>query len=178
MVALDRQLPIRLVPADEVDRAAAVALINAAFRRYNILHVDRTSPEQFAAELGDTGELLVFERGTRLVASALIRSARELYPDPAANPFSVSVHDALYFGLAAVDPLEMNSGFGRRLTAEAERLAAERGFALVALSTVREFGLVDYYARRGYIMTAFEDHPAGHWGIVVPHRVAYMVKTP
>lgn len=178
MAALDRQLPIRLVPADDVDEAAVVALINTAFRRYSILHVDRTSPAEFAAELGATGELLVFERGSRLVACALIRPAKELYPDPAANPFGVSVADALYFGLAAVDPIEMNSGFGRRLTAEAERIAAERGFELVALSTVREFGLVDYYARRGYIMTAFEDHPAGHWGIVVPHRVAYMVKTP
>jgi predicted N-acetyltransferase YhbS len=167
---------LSLVPFAAIDTVAVAALVNAAFRRYAILESDRTSPEGLADEAGDDAEWLLAHRAGRLVGSAMIRPAAGVFaehPNPAALG---DVSTALYFGLAAVEPLEMSSGIGRRLVAEAERIAAERGYRSVILGTLREFGLVDYYARFGYVVVAVHDFEAGHWDIVVPHRLCEMVK--
>lgn len=165
-----------LVPASGIDATETAALVNLAFSRYEILKGPRTDAAELAGEAGDTGEFLQRrdERG-ELIATALIRPASEFfaaYPAPA----NLAVATAFYFGLAAVHPREMNSGFGGQVLAESERIALERGFRTVVLGTVREFGLVEYYSRRGYIVIGHQDHEAGHWSIAVPHRTVEMVK--
>jgi GNAT superfamily N-acetyltransferase len=84
---------------------------------------------------------------------------------------------ASYFGLAGVEPQAMNRGLGRLLVGHAETMARADGFPRIALSTVREFGLVDYYARFGYEVVSEREHPVGHWDFVVPHHYCEMVKT-
>lgn len=145
------------------------SLINAAFYRYPIMTGDRTSPEGLHEEVA-TGEMLLIERDQALVACAMVRPARDMAPD---SDFPV---DALYFGLAAVQPAEMGGGLGTRLVAEAEDLARRRGFRRVVLTTVQEFGLVDFYGRLGYGVTSYDDYEAGHWDISVPHRHCAMEK--
>ncbi len=166
------ELELRLVPAAGVDRAAVTALVNQAFARYDIMAGDRTNEAGLAEEAGETGEFLQLWRGETMVGCALIRSAADYF----AGALAPEANDALYFGLAAVQRSEMGGGIGRRLVTEAERIAAERGFPRLVLGTLREFGLVEYYARLGYIVYHFEDQPAGHWGLTVPHRYCDMVK--
>ncbi len=166
------EFELLLVPARDVDRTAVTALVNQAFARYDILSGDRTNEAGLAEEAGDSGEFLQLWRGAAMVGSALIRPAADYFGD-GAGPETAG---ALYFGLAAVQRSEMGGGIGRRLLAEAERIAAERRFTRVVLGTVREFGLVEYYARLGYIVYHHEDQPAGHWGLTVPHRYCDMVK--
>ncbi len=106
----------------------------------------------------------------------MVRPASELYADGRASGFGMELREALYFGLAAVRPDAMGHGIGRQLVAEAERIGRERGYRSMVLTTMREFGLVAYYQPQGYAVAGFEDYAAGHWGMTVPHRVAYMVK--
>jgi GNAT superfamily N-acetyltransferase len=83
---------------------------------------------------------------------------------------------ALYFGLAGVEPEVMNRGFGRLMVGHAERMAATGGFRRVALGTLREFGLVEYYQRLQYYVVHEQPYAAGHWDFVVEHRYCEMVK--
>jgi hypothetical protein len=46
----------------------------------------------------------------------------------------------------------------------------------VALGTVREFGLVEYYQRFDYYVVHEAAYEAGHWDFVVDHRYCEMVK--
>ncbi len=166
------ELELRLVPAAGVDRAAVTALVNQAFARYDIMAGDRTNEAGLAEEAGDSGEFLQLWRGDTMVGSALIRPASDYF----GGALSAEAENALYFGLAAVQRSEMGGGIGQRLISEAERIATERGFQRMVLGTLREFGLVEYYARLGYIVYDFEDQPLGHWGLTVPHRYCDMVK--
>lgn len=164
----------RLVPLAGIDVAATAALINEAFSVYPILREERTSPDGVREECGADGEFFLAEREGMLVACAMVRPAQSLYT--ASNPFAIDLAGALYFGLAAVSRREMRSGLGKQLVAAAEALAAARGYRHVALTTVREFGLVEYYARLGYVAMHVDRYEAGHWGIVVPHCHYAMVK--
>jgi GNAT superfamily N-acetyltransferase len=58
----------------------------------------------------------------------------------------------------------------------AERMAKDEGFSRLALGTVREFGLVEYYERFGYAVVDEEEYPAGHWDFAVLHHYCEMVK--
>lgn len=173
-----RDLPLRVVPvaASEFDVGTTVALVNAAFRRYSILRSDRTDAAQLLEEAGTDGEFLQVRADGRLVATAMVRPAAWYYAGEARLVGRVRLDEALYFGLAAVDPLLMNAGLGHRLVDAAEGLAAARGYRAVILGTLREFGLVEYYARLGYIVVAQVDYPEGHWGLSVRHRHCDMVK--
>jgi GNAT superfamily N-acetyltransferase len=170
------ELTISLLPFGEIDCEAVAALVNAAFHRYPIMTGDRTSAAELAEEAGGTGEFIQVWRGERLVGTAMVRPATEIYAAGELPLALGALQQSLYFGLAAVDPMEMNSGIGKRLVAEAERIAAERGYAQVVLETMREFGLVEYYARQSYVVVTFNDFEAGHWAITVPHRTCKMVK--
>jgi predicted N-acetyltransferase YhbS len=171
------KVQLELKPASAIDAAAVASLVNAAFRRYAILTADRTSAEALLDEAGDTGEFIHAYNGERLVGSAMVQPATATFANaPQYLQSAIDVEGALYFGLAAVDPFEMNTGIGRILIGEAERLGQERGYRRVVLGTVREFGLVDYYARQGYLAVNVTTFPAGHWNIITPHRYYEMVK--
>lgn len=181
---------LRIVPVAEADIELVAALVNRAFARYSDLFKgQRTSPQDYRDEVGDSARVILVEDDGKLVATGMIASAeRFAEPDqlgpagtvrpanpprlPADHPWS----GALYFGLAGVEPLLMNGGHGKRMVAHVEQLARDEGFPRVALGTVREFGLVDYYEKLHYRVFHEEVHPVGHWDFVVPHHYCEMVK--
>ena len=167
---------MRLVPIADANLAEIARLVNAAFSRYEIMRGDRTSAEGLADECGPDAEFILVERGSTLVGTAMICPAATMYAGDPGHWQGMDGSGALYFGLAGVEPREMNSGIGRVLVGEAERLARERGYERVVLGTVREFGLVEYYARLGYITFAERSFEPGHWGIAVQHQYHDMVK--
>lgn len=169
-------LDFEVIPAGEVDARAVAALVNAAFARYPVMAGDRTTPAELLEEAGADGEFILARRKGQLVGSALVRPAVGLALEADVLGGIVDLASSLYFGLAAVDPMEMNAGIGRTLIGFAEDLARERGYRRVILGAVREFGLVEYYARLGYVALAMRAYPAGHWGITVPHHHYHMVK--
>jgi GNAT superfamily N-acetyltransferase len=61
----------------------------------------------------------------------------------------------VYFGMFAVSPALQAAGVGRRMLAEAERVARERWDATVMEMTVigLRTELIDWYVRRGYVRT-------------------------
>ncbi|MFN0093615.1 MAG: hypothetical protein ACKVVT_02415 [Dehalococcoidia bacterium] len=169
-------LTFELTPVSAIDAAEVATLVNLAFARYEILNGDRTDVAGLLEEAGTSGEFLERrDAAGALIATAMIRPAADYYA-AAGLPPGISAASAMYFGLAAIHPREMNGGLGGQILAEAEALAARRGFSSIVLSTVREFGLVEYYARKGYIVVAHQDYAAGHWDIAVPHRTCDMVK--
>ena len=122
-------LELKLRALSEIDPVAVATLINAAFRRYPIMSGDRTSPEDLPDEVGPAAEFLQLTRGSALVGTAMIKPAADAGLEDRAlwARSGQALDDALYFGLAAVDPVEMGSGIGKRLVSEAEAIAAERG---------------------------------------------------
>lgn len=169
------EITLRLVSAACADHVRLAALINAAFGVYPFLTVERTSPEGLAEELGDTGEIILAEAGGELLGCAMIRPSTHVGWEPA-GASDARADVAMYLGLVSVKPGQMRNGLGRRLVAEAERIAAERSFRQVVLGTLVEMGNVDYYERLGYRTVGHEDLPAGHWGMTIHHRFCGMVK--
>ncbi len=170
-------LILRLVRPEEADLEALAALVNRAFAVYPFLTVARTSARGIAEEAGDSGEFLLAEADGELVGCAMIRPAAE-GERVIERGGTEADRDAMYFGLAAVEPGLMRSGIGRRLVAFGESEAARRGFREVLLGTVREMGNVEYYQRAGYRTTAVLRFPANanHWGINIDHEYHEMVK--
>lgn len=180
---------LRLVAAEEVDAEAVAALVNRAYGRYRHLFAgQRTSPSELLEEAGPGARFILAEEDGHLVGSALLARAERfvepdmLGPSGTSRPAAVDVPDdhpwrnAVYFGMAAVESGWTGRGIGKQLVALAETLAREEGFRAVALGTVREFGLVEYYERLGFRLLYEVDHPAGHWDFLVPHRYCEMVK--
>ncbi len=184
-----REVPLRLVSAEAVDAAAVADLVNRAYGRYRHLFAgQRTTPSELLAEAGPGARFILAEEEGMLVGSALLAEAgRFIEPDmlgpagtprpspgvvPAGHPWA----GALYFGMAAVEPARMNGGLGRRMLGFAEELGRGEGYRAMALGTIREFGLVEYYERLGYRVIHEVEHPAGHWSFLVPHRYCEMVK--
>ncbi len=169
------EVTLRLIPAAEADHERLAALINAAFAVYPFLGVERTSPEGVAEELGDTGRMILAEAADELVGCAMIRPSLEVECEGTRS--DVRGPDAMYLGLVSIKPGEMRQGLGRKIVAEAERIAARGGYRTMVLGTLVEMGNVDYYERLGYRVEGSEDFPPGHWGITIPHRFRGMVKT-
>lgn len=181
---------LRIVPVREADIEQVAALVNRAFSRYsNIFKGSRTSPQDYRDEVGDDARVLLIEQDGRMLATGMIGLAErfvetdQLGPAGTTRPEVIPTLDsshpwngALYFGLAGVEPELMNSGLGRLLVGHVERIAREEGFPAVALGTLREFGLVEYYAKLDYQIVHETDFPEGHWDLIVPHRYCEMVK--
>lgn len=181
---------LRIVPIHQADIDQVAALVNRAFSRYsNIFKGNRTSPQDYRDEVGDDARVLLIERDGRLLATGMIAHAErfveteQLGPAGTARPEVIPPLEpshpwdgALYFGLAGVEPELMNGGLGRLLVSHVERIAREEGFPAVALGTLREFGLVDYYLKLDYRIVHEVNFPAGHWDLVVPHHYCEMVK--
>jgi GNAT superfamily N-acetyltransferase len=171
-------LRFELVPAASVDALSIATLVNDAFRTHAIMPGDRTSAEGVREEAGTRGEFLQLSRGANLVGSAMIKPASDTTAEDRAlwAARGAELESALYFGLAAVDPVEMRSGVGSRLVTEAERIARERCCQRIVLGTVREFGLVPYYARFGFRVVSEQSFPEGHWGLTAAHSYCDMAK--
>jgi GNAT superfamily N-acetyltransferase len=181
---------LRIVPVAEADLELVAALVNRAFGIYSDLFKgQRTSPTDYRDEVGEAARVILVEDSGKLVATGMIALAeRFAEPDqlgPAGTVRPTSAPDladdhpwsgALYFGLAGVEPALMNGGHGKRMVAHVEQLARDEGFSRVALGTVREFGLVDYYEKLDYRVFHEAEHPVGHWDFVVPHHYCEMVK--
>lgn len=170
---------LRIVPVANADIDRLAALVNRAFGRYSdLLKGPRTSPEGYREEAGDDGRILVLEVDGSLAAAAMVAPAERFIEthDGEAPPSPHPWQGALYYGLAGVEPARMNSGLGKDLLAHVERIAREEGFRAIALGTLREFGLVDYYTRLGYEVFHETVFAPGHWDMAVPHCYCEMVK--
>ncbi|MGE0598143.1 MAG: GNAT family N-acetyltransferase [Dehalococcoidia bacterium] len=181
---------LRMIPIHEADLGVVAPLVNRAFGIYSDLFKGvRTSPGDYRDEAGDEARVILVEQDGRLVATSMIALAeRFTEPDqlgpsgttrPAAPPVAATAHPwsgALYYGLAGVEPEIMNRGLGRMMVNYVETVARTEGFPSVALGTVREFGLVDYYEKLSYRVTDEHLYPAGHWDFVVPHHHCEMIK--
>jgi GNAT superfamily N-acetyltransferase len=182
---------LRVVSLAEVDLDAVAGVVNRAFGVYaNIFTGLRTSPSEYAEEAGPEARVMLVEEDGRLVATSMVTLAERFIEPGLLGPAGmerdagrpappIDFHPwsgALYYGLAGVEPELMNRGFGRLMVEQAERLAAEAGSRRVALGTVREFGLVEYYQRFGYYVVHEEPYEPGHWDFVVDHCYCEMVK--
>jgi GNAT superfamily N-acetyltransferase len=181
---------LRVVPIAEADLDVVAPLVNRAFHRYSeIFPTDRTSPTDYRDEAGPEARIFLVEDGGRLVATGMVAPSTRFMSDevfgPAGTPRSEpgeAEHaghpwtGALYFGFAGVEPDVMSKGLGRMLVHHAEETARAEGYTRMALGTVREFGLVDYYERFGYYVVHEVEHPIGHWEFLVPHHYCEMVK--
>jgi len=181
---------VRLAPIHDVDLDEVAALVNRAFSVYShIFRGQRTSPADYRDEVGEAARVFLVEEAGRLLATGMVARAErfvdveQLGPAgtsrpggglelPADHPWS----GALYFGLAGVEPEIMNRGLGRLLVRNVEALAQAEGYPRVALGTLREFGLVEYYEKLDYRVFHEATYPAGHWDLVVEHHYCEMVK--
>lgn len=169
---------MRLVPVAEADLEAVAGLVNRAFSTYShIFKGQRTSARDYADEVGEDARVLLLEDSGKLLATAMVANAgRFIEPRSAGTTGSHPWTGALYLGLVGVEPSSMNTGLGRRMVRYVEDFARTEGFPSVALSTVREFGLVDYYEKLNYQVVHEVTFPVGHWDFVVPHNYCEMVK--
>src|SRR5881396_3396993 len=92
----ESHVTIELVPTADIDLQAVAALVNSAFARHTIRTVPRTSPESLLDEAGGDGEFLLARKGTRLVGSALVRSATSVFRANTVTDLDLAT--ALYFG--------------------------------------------------------------------------------
>lgn len=180
---------LRVLPIAQVDLEPVAALVNRAFAVYEIFKGTRTDADDYANEAGDDARVLLLEEAGRVIGTAMIAGA-ERFIDPethgpagtergAVSSQAAADHPwtgALYVGLVGVEPELMSRGAGRRMMEEIERIALAEGFRRVALGTLRQFGLVEYYGRLGYRVIHEYSFPAGHWDVVVDHTVCDMVK--
>lgn len=183
-------LTLRMVPIQDADLDVVAPLVNRAFGRYSdMFRALRTSATDYRDEAGEDARVVVVEQDGRIVATSMIALAeRFTEPDqhgptgttrPGAPPAADADHPwrgALYLGLAGVEPAMMNSGLGRMMVRHVESVARAEGFPAVALGTVREFGLVDYYEKLAYRVTHEQEYPVGHWDFIVPHHHCEMIK--
>ncbi|HEY8481947.1 MAG TPA: GNAT family N-acetyltransferase [Spirillospora sp.] len=136
--------------ATKSDVPALVDLVERAYRgdasragwttEADLLGGQRTDPDMVAAIVDDpSGRMLIAEAdGTLLACCQLERG-----------------DDHAYFGMFAVDPNLQGGGLGKRVLAEAERVAREEWGAAemrMTVITLRE-ELIAWYVRRGYVRT-------------------------
>ena len=140
-----------------------VALINLAYR----LHVaffpnDRTDYKNIYDEIaGHEMILLLASPSNKLVATA------HVHPDG----------NALYLGLAAVDPHLHNRGYGAQLLQAGSERARQLGLSKVRLTAILETGNVAYYLGQGYRVMAEVPQPLGTWGSTIPFTLATLEKS-
>lgn len=181
---------LRVLPIADVDLDPVAALVNRAFGVYSdMFKGQRTSAQDYRDEAGDEARVILVEDNGVLVATAMLALAErfaesdQLGPAGTERPTEHSGlpeghpwHGALYVGLVGVEPGLMNRGFGRRIISHIEELARQEGFSRIALGTVTEFGLVDYYEKLAYVVTHRDTYPPGHWDFVIEHEHCEMVK--
>lgn len=145
-----------------------VALVESAYRgdsgrrgwttESDLLDGQRTDAADVGAAIDRYGShILVLEEDARLLASCHLERRGE----------------AAYFGMFAVDPAHQAAGLGKRLLAEAERLAYEAWHcsAMEMTVIVQRAELIAWYQRRGYRRTGtYRPFPYGDARFGVPRR--------
>ncbi|MFB4305402.1 GNAT family N-acetyltransferase [Actinomadura sp. GTD37] len=136
--------------ATPADVPALVTLVESSYRgdssrtgwttEADILDGRRTDPDMVADALGGPGSrMLVAEADGGLVACCQLEDRG----------------GHAYFGMFAVDPALQRGGLGKKVLAEAERVAREEWGAKemhMTVISVRE-DLIAWYVRRGYVRT-------------------------
>ncbi|MGW8376020.1 GNAT family N-acetyltransferase [Streptomyces sp. ODS28] len=154
--------------ADEEDIPALVALVESAYRgdasragwttEADLLEGQRTDPEGIAAVVSAPhGRLLVAELDGETVACCQIEHRGE----------------HAYFGTFAVRPTAQGGGLGKRVLAEAERVAREEwGLPEMHMTVIRQRDdLIAWYERRGYVRTGeLIPFPYGDERFGIPQR--------
>ncbi|MFC5435694.1 GNAT family N-acetyltransferase [Rhodanobacter umsongensis] len=154
--------------AEAADIAAIVALVESAYRgesglrgwttESHLLDGRRTDEADVGALIGRSGSrVLLAECDGQLKASCHVERQGEFG----------------YFGMFAVDPVEQGSGLGKRVLAEAERIAREewhcRGMRMTVI--VQREELIAWYGRRGYRRTGeYQPFPYGDERFGIPRR--------
>lgn len=154
--------------ATSADVPAIVALVESAYRgevskqgwttEADLLEGQRTDPDSTAALIGRDGSrvLLAFQ-GDALVCCCHVEKQG----------------GAGYFGMFAVAPTLQGGGVGKRVLAEAERVARDDfGCTRMEMTviTVRE-ALIAWYVRRGYVRTGVrKPFPYGDEKFGIPKR--------
>ncbi|MGK5531062.1 GNAT family N-acetyltransferase [Streptomyces sp. URMC 129] len=167
--------------ATEADVPALVALVESAYRgeasragwttEADLLDGTRTDAGLVRAILADPGSrLLAAELGGELAACCHVaRDAGDRAGETAAS-----------FGLFAVRPALQRAGLGRRVLAEAERVArAEWGAREMRMRVLApRADLIAWYERRGYARTGrFSPFPYGDQRFGVPRRPDLVFET-
>lgn len=135
-------------PATSDDLPAVVALVNSAYRgeasragwttETDLVGGPRADEAMLADDIERPGSRIVLAvAGEEIVGCAHVTRTSEA---------------AAYFGLFAVRPTAQGNGVGRRLLAEAERVARDEWHLARLEMTVLDARpeLLEYYARRGY----------------------------
>ncbi len=155
-------------PAGAADVAALVALVESAYRgesgrrgwttESDLLDGQRTDAADVSALIERAGSrVLMAERDGQLKASCHIERRGT----------------AGYFGMFAVDPDEQDSGIGKQVLAEAERIARDQWHCRAMRMTVivQRGELIAWYERRGYRRTGeYQPFPYGDERFGVPRR--------
>lgn len=155
---------MNLSRATDADLPAVVDLMNRAFRgtkgwalEDGYLKGDRIRLHDLRAELDEKPQmnLLVWREDERLLGCVSLEPLGD---------------DAWYLGMLTVEPDIQQ--LGRRLLAQAERLAQEAGIARIRMTVIWvRTTLIAWYQRRGYVLTGeTKPFPYGddRWG--VPQR--------
>lgn len=165
---METRLPSTFRYAGPADVERVVALVESAYRGPSgergwttesaLLDGQRTDARAVAELLGRPDcHVLLAEHDGRLLASCHVERQGE----------------AAYFGMFAVDPECQGGGIGKRVLAEAERLAREEWACTDMRMTVIEQRdeLIAWYERRGYRRTGeHEPFPYGNERFGIPRR--------
>ena len=140
---METGLRVRLATAD--DRAAIIAVVNAAFAVETFFEGTRTDDERLA-KMMQAQEFLVGEENGRIVASVSTEERGERG----------------YFGMLAVDPSLQGKGVGRVMVEAAEDFLRQRGCEVVDITVLSlRPELPTYYRNLGYVQTGIEEfHPS------------------
>lgn len=138
-------------PATPEDLPALVALVTSAYRSEESRQGWTTETDLVGGPRADEAMLLA---DVERPGSQIVLAERDGVLVGCAHVTQVSATGA-YFGLFAVRPSEQGTGVGRRLLAEAERVAGQEWSLATLEMTVLDIRteLLAYYGRRGYTPT-------------------------
>jgi ribosomal protein S18 acetylase RimI-like enzyme len=154
--------------AGKADIDAIVALVESAYRGESGLRGWTTESHLLdgrRTDAADVGELIARAGSRILLAECAGRLLASCHVERQG--------DTGYFGMFAVDPGAQGSGLGKRVLAEAERLAREewgcRSMHMTVI--VQRDELIGWYQRRGYRRTGqFKPFPYGDERFGIPRR--------
>ena len=139
--------------AVESEYAAIVTLANRAYRASGA-SASWNSESGFIT--GDRLTEALLRQDLAAKPDAYLLVCREAAPGPVVGTVWLEPRDGgvWYLGLLTVDPAIQNRQLGRRLLAEAERFASERGAKAIQMRVVQvRETLIAWYERRGYVRT-------------------------
>jgi len=123
------------------DIPSVVDLINRAFAVEKFFKTGERIDASDVAEMMNSGEFLLYESASALIACVFVRIAGE----------------RAYAGTLAVDPSQQKSGIGRRMMGEAEDYARARGCEVLDIRIVNvRPELSEIYTKLGFVPTGIE----------------------